>query len=80
MTSSCQRRNYPANKYMLKSTIETLKKHEIYSKIIIVKTPKRRKWHRPGIFIFNLKPILQLSSISIVGFEQVNACWLRATT
>ena len=43
---------------------------EIWSKVTI-KTPERCQWSRSGVFIVNSE------HISIVNFEQVNACWDR---
>ena len=57
-----------------KLTIETLEQRcEICSKLTI-KTPKRRHWHRFGVFIVIFERISHLcSSLSIVNFEEVNA-------
>ena len=52
-----------------KLTIGTLEQScEICSKLTI-KTPKERRWRRFDVFIANV------SSVSIVNFEQVNASW-----
>ena len=42
-----------------KSTIETLEKGEICSKLTI-KTPERRQWHRHGVFVVNFEHISYL--------------------
>ena len=60
-----------------KLTQETLEQRcEICSKLTI-KTPKRRQWHRFGVFIVNFEHISHLcSSVSIANFEHVNAGWV----
>ena len=48
------------------STIETLgKKCEIYSKLTI-KTPKRRRGRRSGVFIVNFEPISDLFLVFVL--------------
>ena len=55
--------------------IETQKKYEIFSKLII-KTPKRRDWRHSGVFIVNFEHISHLIRVSIVNSEYVNAGWV----
>ena len=54
------RRNDPSNVYLLKvDNRNTSKRCEICSKFT-TKTPERRHWRRPGIFIVNFEDISQL--------------------
>ena len=59
-----------------KSTIETLERCQICSKLAI-KTPERRQWRQFGLFIVTFGLILHFfSSVSTVDFEQVNVSWV----
>ena len=70
-------RYLPAKIYLFKiNNRNTIKWCEIYSKLKI-KTPERRQWRRPGVFIVNYEHISHIfSSVFIVDFEQVNVCWV----
>ena len=62
----------PAGNDMFKvNSRHTRTRYEVCSKLTI-KTPERRQWHRPGIFIVNFEHISHLV-VFIVNFEQVNA-------
>ena len=63
----------PTNIYLHKvNNRNTRKRYEICSKLII-KTPERRQWRGPGVFIVHFEHISHLFSIVfIVDFEQVN--------
>ena len=47
------------------STIETLERSEICSKLTI-KTPERRQWRRSGVFIVNSKHILHIFLVFLI--------------
>ena len=50
---------YPANIYLLKVTIETIEKGQIYSTLTI-KTPEWCQWRRSGVFIVNFEYISEM--------------------
>ena len=54
----------------------TKTRSEICSKLT-TKTPERRHWRRPGVFIVNFEHISHLVLVSIVNFEQLNADWVH---
>ena len=64
----------PANNYLFKViNTNTRKRCEISSKL---KTPERRHWCHPDVFIVNVEHISHLfSNVSIVDFEHVNVFW-----
>ena len=59
-----------------KSTIETLEKRKISSKLTI-KIPESRRWRHSDVFIFNFEHILHLLLEFIVDFDQVYASWVH---
>ena len=68
--------SHPAGIYMFKVNYRnTRKRCEICSQLTI-KTPERRHQRRSGVFIVNFKH-RPFSFVSIVNFEQVNACQLQ---
>ena len=65
----------PGNIYLLKvNHRNTWKRCETCSKLII-KTPERRHWRRPGVLIVNFEHISHLFSSVSIDFEQVNVSW-----
>ena len=71
----CKHANYLADIYLLIVNNGNAKAmSKIFSKLTI-KTPERRQWRRSVVFIANFEQISHSSSVSIVGFEQVNAGW-----
>ena len=70
---------YRADMYLLKvSNRNTRKMWGIYSKLTI-KSSKRRHHHNDVVLLFlllTLNMFYNLSSVSIVEFEQVNVCWV----
>ena len=60
---------------LLKVNGRNRKRFEICSKLTI-KTRERRHWHLSGFFIVNSEHISLFSSVSKVGFEQVNISWV----
>ena len=58
---------------MLKSQL--MSQRVITCSKLTIKTPERRHWPRPSVFIVNFEHISHL--VSIVNFEQVNADWGR---
>ena len=58
-------------------TMETLEQMCERGSKLTIKTPKRQLWRLFGVFIINFEHISHLcSSVSIVNFKQVNACWV----
>ena len=44
-----------------------------------MKTPERRQWRFPGVFIVNFEYILTpFSTISFVDFEQISVSWVKS--
>ena len=68
----------PANIYLSKvNNKNTRKSCKICSKLAI-KITERHEWRRSGVFTFHFEHISHLfSSVPIVNFEQVIACWAR---
>ena len=65
---------FPAGNYMFKlNNRNTRTRCEICSKLTI-KAPERRHCRRSGVFI-NFEHMTPYSSVSIVDFENVIACW-----
>ena len=69
-------KNFPTNIYLFRvNNSNTRKRCEICSKLTI-KSPQRRS----TVFIVNFEHVSHLfnpfSSVSTVGFEQVNICWV----
>ena len=62
--------SFPAGNYMFKvNNRNTRTSRELCSKLTIM-TPERCHWRRSGVFIASFEDI---SSVSIVHFEQLNA-------
>ena len=70
---------YQANMYLLKVNNRNIREiWGIYSKLTI-KSSKRRHHHNDVVLLFlllTLNMFYNLSSVSIVEFEQVNVCWV----
>ena len=70
-----QQSKSPANIYLFKINIgNTRIMYEICSKLAI-KTPERRQWRRSGVFMINFEQVSLFFGVSIIDFEQINACW-----